>query len=87
MGSTIPVDETGNKYGRLTVLRPASKQKPGGFRWVCQCDCGKLTEHKGVRLRAGNVKSCGCLKRETNLKFRRTHFNNNPLDKVDDDIL
>lgn len=28
--------------------------------WKCKCDCGKETVVKGVALKSGNVKSCGC---------------------------
>lgn len=31
---------------------------------MCRCDCGSETEVLGSRLRAGEVKSCGCLYRE-----------------------
>lgn len=31
---------------------------------MCKCDCGNLCEINGGRLRSGNTKSCGCLRRE-----------------------
>lgn len=51
-------DETGNKYGKLTVLSLYS-MKPKVI-WRCKCDCGKETLVSGVCLRSGNTKSCGC---------------------------
>mgnify|MGYP007070112635 CR=1 FL=1 len=33
--------------------------------WKCQCDCGNICEVAGVNLRHGRVKSCGCLKKES----------------------
>lgn len=60
------VDETGNKYHSLEVLRKGSSVRyPSGqikFRWVCICDCGNITEVFGQSLRSGVTKSCGCLK-------------------------
>lgn len=47
-------DETGNKYGYLTVLKRVHNHR-GAARWLCQCDCGKQTEVDGVCLRNGSV--------------------------------
>ena len=59
------IDETGNQYGRLTVIKSVGvKGKDRGIRWLCQCECGKLTEVSGRDLRQGKVKSCGCLNDE-----------------------
>lgn len=33
-------------------------------RWMCQCTCGETTEVLGHNLRAGRVRSCGCLRQE-----------------------
>lgn len=60
-------DETGNRYGRLTVLyRDESKPKGHGHKawWVCRCDCGNIKSIKGENLRRGATQSCGCLQRE-----------------------
>lgn len=56
---TAVVDITGNKYGRLTAIKPAT-----GTKWECLCVCGKTTYvHKGSLTR-GVSKSCGCFRRE-----------------------
>lgn len=54
------IDETGNKYGRLTVLERANYigNQPA---WKCQCECGNIKITTGKILRAGRCKSCGCL--------------------------
>ena len=60
-------DETGNKYGRLTVLyRDESKPKGHGHKawWICKCDCGNVKSVKGENLRRGLTQSCGCLHKE-----------------------
>lgn len=59
-------DETGNRYGRLTVIKYDHTDKRHGAYWLCSCDCGCTTVVKGNRLRNGKTKSCGCLKREWN---------------------
>ena len=55
-------DETGNKYGRLTVMRKSSEKNKIGALWVCRCDCGKEITVLGIQLRSGNTRSCGCLR-------------------------
>ena len=55
------LDLTGQRYGKLTVLRPAENV---GDRtaWLCKCDCGQETVVKTFCLRNGHVVSCGCAK-------------------------
>ena len=52
-------DETGNTYGRLTVLSLDHKNKNNIF-WLCSCDCGNETIVRAGHLRDGTTKSCGC---------------------------
>jgi hypothetical protein len=87
MRSRLPIDETGNTYGRLTVLRRSDKVKPGGRLWVCQCVCGTIKDVHGPDLREGKVRSCGCIKAQNRLRYSRRYFAKNALDKIDDDIL
>lgn len=58
------INETGNKYGSLTVLYKAETEKGKPIKWHCLCDCGKEKDILGTMLRNGNTKSCGCLQRK-----------------------
>lgn len=62
--STKKLDLAGQRYGKLTVLRPAENV---GSRtaWVCRCDCGRETVVRTSRLRDGHTSSCGCLAART----------------------
>jgi hypothetical protein len=60
------VDKTGLKYGRLTVIERAGKNKHKHTLWRCGCECGNTCIVIGSHLRTGNTKSCGCLSDETN---------------------
>lgn len=53
------------KYHRLTVICKTNK-KDKGNRWIYEllCDCGKTIYLDLHKLKTGNTKSCGCLKRE-----------------------
>ena len=55
------IDLTGQRSGRLTVMRHAGKSAHGSVMWECQCDCGKGKTIAGASLRKGATRSCGCL--------------------------
>ena len=61
MGSFIELN--GKKFGRLTVIRHCGNR---GIQplFLCQCDCGKMCEVRGDKLRSGKTTSCGCVQRE-----------------------
>ena len=54
------IHELGNKYGKLTAIAEVD-QHDYAASWLCRCECGKLCTVKGIYLRSGYVKSCGCL--------------------------
>ena len=60
------IDLTGRKFGRLTVtsLNP-KRNKYKKLLWNCKCDCGNTIVAIGSLLKRGNIKSCGCLYKET----------------------
>ena len=57
-------DLTGERYGRLTVIKRVKNDKPYGSKWLCKCDCGNEIIVLSNNLRRGNTQSCGCLKQE-----------------------
>lgn len=58
------VDLTGRRFGRLTVVRAHGINKHGQAMWECLCDCGNTKITIGSGMKVGNVRSCGCLKKE-----------------------
>lgn len=62
-------DISGEKYGRLLVVRLFDKQNHKN-RWECICDCGRTCYVTSSNLKRfnGNV-SCGCMKSEVLAKF------------------
>ena len=58
------IDLTGQKHGKLTVIRRNGISKDRYIKWLCQCECGKQTIVRGESLKNGNTKSCGCLQKE-----------------------
>lgn len=55
-------DLTNHRFGNLVVKEYYGKIKKNHY-WKCICDCGNLVIVNGANLRAGQTRSCGCLKR------------------------
>ena len=55
------IDLTGQKFGKLTVIKEAGKNTHGDILWYCKCECGGDTIVNGDNLRRGQTKSCGCI--------------------------
>jgi len=59
----------GKRFCKLVVIGPAPSRGPThkSSYWLCQCDCGGITEvarsnlKRGENGKRGGVKSCGCL--------------------------
>lgn len=62
------IDETGKKYGKLTVISQTENREFGSVKWLCKCDCGNYCEVAGDSLRQGQTQSCGCLIKERSRK-------------------
>lgn len=61
------VDITGERFGRLTVIRLYRKGSGKPCRqpeWLCKCDCGNEVIVRRGNLHTGNTKGCGCLRYE-----------------------
>lgn len=61
------IDETGNVYGKLTVVKRDRDRTYGKTRerfvmWICRCECGNRVSVAAQSLREGRTKSCGCLR-------------------------
>lgn len=71
------IDLTGQRFGRLTVLRFSHcAVQPSGQRprmWICECDCGTETLKRTGQLRSGHAVSCGCALRDALVARNTTH--------------
>ncbi len=56
------IDETGNRYGKLVVIKQVDNSKCNRIQWLCQCDCGNAKIVEGTKLRGGFRNNCGCLR-------------------------
>ena len=71
------IDLTGERFGRLTVVAPATpKIKADGKRetaFKCLCDCGTERIVLAYNLRNGHTQSCGCQSLEKRTAARTKH--------------
>ena len=71
-------DITGQHFGKLTA-----KQYLGNSKWLCQCECGTLTEVKTSHLQSGHTQSCGCQRSRGEDIIRKFLLNNNFIFKTE----
>lgn len=58
------INEIGNIYERLTVVKRAGTNNDGKALWLCKCSCGNEITVSGRDLRSGKTKSCGCYNKD-----------------------
>lgn len=51
---------TNKRFGRLVALR-RGELEGGRYKWIFQCDCGRLKAINTNDVRMGKTTSCGCL--------------------------
>lgn len=72
------IDLTGQRFGRLTVVKRVEDYvSPRGYKktqWLCKCECGGTTIVGASSLRAGHVKSCGCIVKNKNGLYKTTLY-------------
>ena len=62
---------SGQRFGRLVVLKSTKERIRRDIVWLCSCDCGAIKKINGANLKDGSTHSCGCLKKELAAKRGR----------------
>jgi len=70
-------DLTGQKFGKLTVMKRVENNKYRQSRWLCRCECGKECVTSQGTLKYGRTKSCGCLRSETSKTNGKDNYGKN----------
>lgn len=65
------IDLTGQKFGKLTVIKRANVIGNDKVMWLCQCDCGNTIIVQGNNLKNGHTNSCGCIRSKGELLIRQ----------------
>jgi len=64
-------DITGQRFGRLTAIRPTDKRSGLYIVWEFLCDCGNVAYIAGSRVKGGHICSCGCSVHKYNLMGKK----------------
>ena len=64
-------DLTGQKFGKLTVIKRSTNIGENRVKWLCKCECGNVIEVYSNNLINGHTISCGCIKSKGELKIRQ----------------
>lgn len=73
MARTTYFDLTGQVFGRLRITERFSTSEDGAVLWKCKCECGSEKIVRASNLRNRTTTSCGCLRKESVSKRRKTH--------------
>ncbi|EJN4219830.1 hypothetical protein NP764_003986 [Salmonella enterica] len=74
IGEGIGGITVGEKFNRLTAVRFIGTVVPRKYKlWVFRCDCGKEVTKIASTVKAGVVKSCGCLHVEKTIERSTRH--------------
>lgn len=78
-------DETGKRYGWLTVLERAKRAEYGSAYWTCKCSCGNIKEVRGNDLRKKKgTTSCGCKDRLRRFNLPKAKMLQNEMENFDE---
>ncbi|WP_026326784.1 hypothetical protein [Paenibacillus ginsengihumi] len=75
-------DLSGQRFGRLVAKRIIGKAAKNSNVWILDCDCGGQAQASTHNLIQGHVRSCGCLKKDTD----RINLEQSMLDKTVDGV-
>ena len=69
------IDLTGQRFGKLAVVKRVKSSHDGKTKWECVCDCGVVKSFLGKNMRNGSTSSCGCYNSERlRLQFRKKPY-------------
>jgi len=67
-------DRIGQRFGRLVITAVVSRASSGAARVTCKCDCGLSKVVQVGHLVTGNIRSCGCFRKEAMSSFAKARF-------------
>ena len=80
------IDLTGQKFGRLTILKEAGRRRKTNQSiealWFCRCSCGTEKTIRSSLLRSGDTQSCGCLQKERTSEASKHPMNSETKEKI-----
>lgn len=80
-------DLTGKVFGRLTVIKEYGKDKHGGIKWICKCECGNECVQTTGSLTSGGTRSCGCLNLEQSGERMKEYWQDEEFRKMHQEMI
>lgn len=69
---SLPEQMIGERFGRLTVTGPDTRNQSSLQKVICRCDCGTVKSIPTRYLKNGRVTDCGCGRREASRQKDQT---------------
>lgn len=67
-------DLTGQKFGKLTVIKEMAKRySDGSITWLCKCECGNSKIIPSVSLIQNYTQSCGCELKKARKNYTKSY--------------
>ena len=66
------IDLTGQRFGKLVVIKLSTPKGTKHHKWLCKCDCGNECTVSRDNLISGITKSCGCLRKEVTSQLSKS---------------
>lgn len=60
ISDVLSKDLTGQRFGKLVVVKRIKNDNKSPTRYICRCDCGREINTLHGCLQSGNSRSCGC---------------------------
>src|SRR5699024_1188634 len=70
------------KFGRLKIIRELTEREGNNIVCECKCDCGTIINIKKIYITTGQTQSCGCIKKEQEIKNLRNEYNSKRVNGV-----
>lgn len=70
LGNKKYEDLSGQRTGKLVTVRPVGRNNQSRILWLCECDCSGRIIITGSDIKRMDVRSCGCLIKDTNRSRR-----------------
>lgn len=77
MGSNPIKNLLHQRFGKLTAIGVAGRDRAVRVLWLWRCQCGRLLIARGDHVQAGWTQSCGCIRRNaapTDKHYRRPEY-------------
>lgn len=70
----VPADMSGQVFGMLTVKGFDETSPKGQYKWICECECGRVVSKHRSDLKKNKHHNCGCISKELRSLAKRPDY-------------